>query len=446
MLHAFVHPVYAPKYPPAQSAFLALGDLLGDPFYGVLLSGALFAAAVCWMLQAFVRPAWSLIGGIATALYFGAGHYWTESYWGGAVGALGAALSIGAFGRMQRDGRCGWLFGLGAAILLFSRPYEGGVLIALLGIVLLVRRARSLLPALIPALIAIAMLGVYNRAITGSPFKLPYRVYTEQYAGREQFWFLPAPAKIAYTNPAIGEVFQNYDLAEYREIRELSIPGRLWRNVLMILSTIWYDGGLAALLPLLFIPFLRRDPDVRFFGSCLAVLFGSLLILVLPFMHYMAPLLVAITLTDLLVLDRLWCLRSVRSRDRVMIVALLAAAFLYGPAMRAVHATRGETSPLYRGDGFGFVRARMTDDILAHPGDHLVFVRWSPSKPVMPPWVANSAQFEKSRIIWAHDRGAENRELIDSYPNRHFWLLEDDSQGVRIAPYPETPLLESASR
>lgn len=41
-------PVYAPKYPPGQAALLALGKVaLGDPFYGVLLSVALFAAG-CW--------------------------------------------------------------------------------------------------------------------------------------------------------------------------------------------------------------------------------------------------------------------------------------------------------------------------------------------------------------------------------------------------------------
>ena len=125
MFFVLSQPVYAPKYPPAQSAFLAAGQVLfKDPFYGVLLSVALFSAAVCWMLQAYVRPAWALLGGVSTALFFGAGHYWTESYWGGAAAGLGAALLVGAFGRLRKRPGLGSTaaLGFGALLLMTSRP------------------------------------------------------------------------------------------------------------------------------------------------------------------------------------------------------------------------------------------------------------------------------------------------------------------------------------
>src|SRR5262249_10415579 len=125
--HVFSQPIRAPKYPPAQAAFLALGQtVFGDPFYGVLISVGLFAGAMCWMLQAYASPALALLSGISVALCYGPRHYWTETYWGGAVAALGAALLLGSYRRITSMGRSrsGWIFGLGALLLINSRPFE----------------------------------------------------------------------------------------------------------------------------------------------------------------------------------------------------------------------------------------------------------------------------------------------------------------------------------
>ena len=93
-------PHYASARPPGQAVFLCLGQVLfAMPWLGVCLSVGLMCGAFYWMLRAWTRPAWALLTAVIFAIRFGVFTYWTNSYWGGSVIALGSALVVGALPR-----------------------------------------------------------------------------------------------------------------------------------------------------------------------------------------------------------------------------------------------------------------------------------------------------------------------------------------------------------
>src|SRR5262249_43907363 len=144
-----------------QGLFLAVGTILGGrPIVGVWISAALFISALCWMLQAWFPARWAVIGasmGAATMIFSGypfAGAtvaYWSQSYWGGAVGGLGGALLLGGFRRIisDRSWIASALMGLGAGVLALSRPFEGLLVTIPVGLVMAwwLIRSREVRPA-----------------------------------------------------------------------------------------------------------------------------------------------------------------------------------------------------------------------------------------------------------------------------------------------------------
>src|SRR5678816_2505224 len=125
--HIIQKPTYASMYYPAQGIILAFGQkILGHPFWGVWISGALMCAAVCWMLQGWFPPFWAIIGGFLAVIRLASFSYWVNSYFGGTVAALGGALVLGVLPRIKRHHRLrdALIMGLGLAILATSRPYE----------------------------------------------------------------------------------------------------------------------------------------------------------------------------------------------------------------------------------------------------------------------------------------------------------------------------------
>jgi hypothetical protein len=127
-IHIDMFPIYGSMYFPGQGLLAPGKVLLGHPWYGVLLAGALMCAAICWMLQAWLPPTWALLGGILAILRLALFSYSINTHSaGGALAALSGALVLGTLPRLTRAPvwRYGLLLAIGIMLLATTRPYQG---------------------------------------------------------------------------------------------------------------------------------------------------------------------------------------------------------------------------------------------------------------------------------------------------------------------------------
>ncbi len=324
-IHVNQLPTYMSKYPPAQGAALALGQLLGAPWFGVLLSIAVMCAAVLWMLQGWLPPRWALLGGVLVMLRLGVSSYWINSYWGGAVPAIGGALVVGALPRLVRFHGCGLylqpageksglylqpaksrprdavFLGLGAAILANSRPVEGLVIclpaMAFLLVWLCGKKSpswRETLPRLILPFCAVMLLcgmfiGYYNWRLTGNPLLFPEMLNERTYFRSPDFIWQHLEPPLHYRNEQFTSFYNGW-LRDYWAENRVDSMGRAAKHAAMIvLKFVYFFLWPELCVPLLGLPWILRNRKVRYlavqFGLCFVGWYS--LIWFLP--HYAAP-------------------------------------------------------------------------------------------------------------------------------------------------------------
>lgn len=423
-------PSYMAKYPPAQGLFMAAGQVLfGHPWFGVWLSCGLLAAAFCWALQGWLPPRWALAGAAIglQVCFFG---YWMNSYWGGAVAALGGALVIGAWPRIIRLQRFGyaWALGVGAVIVMLARPFEGALLMVpvLAALIRQTRKAAVWGPVMICALAGSAWLGLYQYRVTGNPLRMPYREYQSQYETVPQFNVLPleAPGSIKYRHVDLEWADQGWLLNAYRKARSAQFP--------LVRLHDWYRtlqtnlGSVFFMIPLLgFLPRLWRSRKTRFLVGLAAVMVAGSLIEVPQFPHYPSPFAAVFLIL---------CVQGLRHlRQYAPLFVIIALAGLLWTDTKLI--ATGNTPDHFLAAVW---KKWPMEAILAQqaPGRHVIFVRYTRYLEPHAEWIYNLSSIDGQAVIWAQDMGDEaNRRLMQYYPGRAFWRFEPDESSDALLPY-----------
>ena len=467
--HIDMKPTYMSMYFPGPGLVLAAGKVLfGHPWFGLLIANALMCAAICWALQAWLPPAWALLGGFIAVIRISLFSYWIDTYTGGgAIAALGGALVLGALPRLMRSAqsRDAVLMALGIVMLVYTRPYEGMLLCLPVAVALghwlikdkkrpnnliLLKRATG---ALVLLIAATAWLGYYDYRAFGNPLTLPYTVNRTTYGIAPYFvWQSPRPEP-AYHHESMRNLYYNKEFAYYKLIH--SPAGFLREAPDKIVTGVVFFTGLALIPPIFMLRRVILDRRIQFLVLCMLTLMAGMAIEVFLVPHYLAvftSVFYAIGLQAMRHL-RLWrpeghAVGLTLVRACVSICLIMACVRLFD---RPLKISIPEWPPSewnwewYGPDHFGTERAKVEQELQSIPWGQLVLVRYAPNHYPFDDWVYNAADLNDSKVIWAREMdAASNQELIRYYKNRHVWLVEPDTQPVKVTPYPSAMQRTSA--
>jgi hypothetical protein len=83
-----------------------------------------------------------------------------------------------------------------------------------------------------------------------------------------------------------------------------------------------------------------------------------------------------------------------------------------------------------------WARAEIVRQLESTPGQHLVIVRYGAFHNIHAEWVANAADIDASRIVWAREiAGLDLAPLLAYYRGRNVWIIEPDEILPRLYPY-----------
>jgi hypothetical protein len=478
--HILVTPTFQSRYPPGQGLVLAAGKLLfGQAWFGVLLSCAAMSAAICWMLQGWMPARWALLGGLLSLVRLSIYSYWMNSYWGGAVAAIGGCLVMGAYPRIVRRGRpkYAWAMGIGLIILANTRPLEGAISCLPVGLAIFYwlwsgdsspwlksreqsrragarlsplaagatrsprfsRRARFATvaaPLAICAAACAAFIGYYDYRVTGRPLDLPHLEASRQY-GHVPMLLMGRvdDRKIVYPSSDMEYQYGSWEPEAVRLSQAHYFFSRWHYAQLANHETL----GLLLTFPLLMIAWTTHDRRVRLMLICLLSLGLVMSAEVWGALHYAAPQIGSFF--GLLV----QCIRHMRAAprgrmraagrffSRALPIASVVVFVAYGIS---VGRRTGWTEPLTPVQNRPEMEAKL---LSGSRGKAIVFVQYRfdfQRFESFEDWNYNAPDLDTDPVLWVHDLGrSSNEKILQEFPGRAAWYCKIDySRGPDTEP------------
>ena len=448
--HINVVPSYQSQYPPAPSLFMALPMWFGLHYWwGVWLATGLMAGAFCWALQPLIGYRYALLAALFVGLKYGVLTQYSDSYWGGSVCALGAAITLGAFVRLIEHQRIrhGILLVIGVWLLANSRPFEGFMfcmpLAAAIGWFALrrPRLVRMLIPATALLAFGFALTGYYNFRGTGHALEMPYIANFKQYHFVQPFFgmaLLPVPH---YRYDVMRTFFAQWE----------GRPGLLAQTFhgIKVLerakADYYYDQHFEPTLLLAILGLWAAASSRRRLWLALTAIFvaiGLFSVVWWPLSSYAAPLLVSYFGLAFLGVRALRTLRIGNRRvgyywGRGVAVALIivAIAQVQDGIRRGIYANANarvmdQTWPPTASAApvpWNVERSRVVNQLEHEGGQHLVFVDYAPWHIYHHEWVYNTPDIDRQQVVLARmlDHQDDCR-LVNYYPNRKVWFVRAD--------------------
>jgi hypothetical protein len=475
--HIIQRPTYMSKMPPAQGLILAAGKILfGEPIFGVWLSMALMCGAICWMLQGWLPSRWGLVGGLFVILHptIGITSYWAQSYWGGAVGALGGALVFGALPRIIRKPsvNSALMMGLGFIVLANSRPFEGffTILPVLIffsfWVILKILKgcfgfifSKVLFPMIIIGACAFVFMGYYNKCITQDALVMPYQVYESEYSSSPLFIFQNLRQQPIFRNKEMSSFDKDFMAQQYNDYRSFYKKSHL-RYIKWKLK-FFYDK---------FVPNITYA--IPMFFSIYPLIFGTFgwglvfsYIVILSFLlpsifcvwnytHYASPIISVYLIISMQGLMMLSLLKK-SSKEYIGRFLVILIIFIWCFSLVLSILSNFFTAPVYSKRSLvGLLKPRSSpsyfwaqerekiNDALSKSGrKNIIIVRYYEPHNLHCEWVYNEANIDNSKVIWARDLGVNsNKALLSYFKDRKAWLLEvkNDEEKPALIDYVES--------
>jgi hypothetical protein len=444
-LFVLQQPSYSSIYPLGPGLALAFGQLVFRlPWAGIAIATGAFTALCYWMLRAWTKPGWALLGGVLAVIQFGPLNHWMNTYWGGSLAAAAGCLVFGAMPRLMERWRTrdALLLGAGLAIHAMTRPFETIFLGA--SVVLFfwpVMRERNLwrvvATAALVVLPALGLITLHDKRVTGSWTTLPYAMCRYEYGVPSTFTFQANPIP---HNTLTREQQISYDVQSFVHGSGTETVGSFLDRLVQRVRfyKFFFLTPLYLALPAFF--WTLRDSRVRYVGIVLLIFFVGTNVYAYFYAHYIAAATCLFVLVTVVSLERL----SRFSPGAVRVILFLCGAhfvFWYGMQLAGNEYLEQYESwdEVNHGDPVG--RIAVNRELAQAPGKQLVFVRYWP-KHTLTEWVYNGAEIDRQTVVFARDLGAEEDEVLKRYyPDRTAWLLEPDASPPRLSPYraPEVP-------